>query len=331
LGRNGKPVTQPKAHHAQILPTRSSRESNFPNTDCVSCHSESTRRQAFRLSIDNDGFAYQRPPGISGSSSHLLPADGWNVRNFGWSPFNSPPETVTTRTANETAAAVDFINHEYFGQPIAKVQLPVKSGGAPVNLGTIPSGATIPQPKVAPTPLGTTVAPLPGNAPNSAAVSGSVPSKLPAIQAVIPPTPPVANALTLEMTIKSKGDFLALQQILAAEQAPSQNQINAAMTKLGIVHFARFVFLGEDKLLVITNYDGSFERYIAAFTDAIGPVFDALLSHMADAPPLPVESHQDEFLKYIQDRDLSSGQPGYSAYPQLKVQDILTLQKNAEK
>lgn len=95
--------------------------SNFPNTDCVSCHTESARRHDLNANSGNDGFAYQRPAGISGVASSVLPTDQWNVRNFGWSPFNSPPETATMRTGNEAAACADFINREYFGQANAPV------------------------------------------------------------------------------------------------------------------------------------------------------------------------------------------------------------------
>ena len=63
----------------------------------------------------------------------------------------------------------------------------------------------------------------------------------------------------------------------------------------------------------------------------IGGVFDQLLSHMADAPPLPVSDHRDEFLAYVRRNDLTAIPPFYSAYPRLKVMDILTLDKQRAK
>jgi hypothetical protein len=52
---------------------------------------------------------------------------------------------------------------------------------------------------------------------------------------------------------------------------PALNPIWAALTKLNIVHFARFVFLENNtKLAVITTYDGTFEDYINDFIDEIG-------------------------------------------------------------
>jgi hypothetical protein len=53
----------------------------------------------------------QKLKDISGIDRAALPNGQWNVRNFGWSPsVKGPQATVTRRTANETAAVVNFIN-----------------------------------------------------------------------------------------------------------------------------------------------------------------------------------------------------------------------------
>ena len=92
----------------------------------------------------------------------------------------------------------------------------------------------------------------------------------------------------------------------------------------GPSHFARFVFLEDNtKLAVITTYDGSFEKYIQDFVDHVGEIFDVLLSHMKDAPPLPVQEHRDEFLAYVQANDLPGVGVFYSAYPDATVLTIL--------
>lgn len=141
----------------------------------------------------------------------------------------------------------------------------------------------------------------------------------------------VANPLTLVMNIKSPDDFAALQKLLGdvTEAPEGQNPINNAMTKIGTVHFARFVFLSETQLAVITTYDGDFETYIRAFTEVLGDIFDALLSHMVDAPPLPVRDNVAPFLEYLKKNDRSYGQSCYSAYPDLTVVDILGLASQA--
>lgn len=145
------------------------------------------------------------------------------------------------------------------------------------------------------------------------------------------PTPrPVQNPLTLVMKIKSVGDFQQLHQMIAHLQSlpPTQNPIAVALTKIATVHFARFTFLEDNtKLAVITSYDGDFDTYINEFVNEIGDIFNGLLAHMEDAPPLPVQKNRKEFLKYVKDNDLRAVEPFYSAYPDLTVLDILALAK----
>src|SRR5262245_10915893 len=75
---------------------------------------------------------------------------------------------------------------------------------------------------------------------------------------------PVANPLTLVMNIAPGDHYARLKALLDNIQSmpPDKNPIVKALDHLGIVHFARFVFLGEKQLAVITTYDGDFEDYI---------------------------------------------------------------------
>jgi len=128
------------------------------------------------------------------------------------------------------------------------------------------------------------------------------------------------------MPIKSPEDFQQLFQQLTHIQSlpPDQNPLNQALTATGVVHFARFCFLDDNtKMAVITSYDGPLGPYVNAFIDKVGKIFDLLLSHMADAPPLPVEQFRKEFLQYVMDHDVPVIEPFYSAYPTLTVLDIL--------
>ncbi len=135
------------------------------------------------------------------------------------------------------------------------------------------------------------------------------------------------SPLTLVMTIKSPQDHEALVALLQQTQtAPgASGPIATALTKIGTVHFARFVFLDPTKLAVITTFDGSFDDYINDFVDEIGHVFDALLSHMEGAPPLPVKENRAAFLAYIRNNDIPCVPPFYSAYPALNVIKIQAL------
>jgi hypothetical protein len=136
----------------------------------------------------------------------------------------------------------------------------------------------------------------------------------------------VQSPLTLVMPVKSPEAQQQLAQTLQQVQAlpPDQNPIVAALDNLKTVHFARFVFLEDNtRLAVITTYDGDFDRYINDFIDHIGQVFDLLLQFMADAPPLPVAEHRQEFLDYVRAHDLRCIEPFYSAYPDKTVLDIV--------
>jgi hypothetical protein len=70
------------------------------------------------------------------------------------------------------------------------------------------------------------------------------------------PTQPIQNPLTLVMTAKSSPDYAALQQIITEIQSlpPDKNPITTALNNLANVHFARFVFLDNNQLAVITTY-----------------------------------------------------------------------------
>ena len=136
---------------------------------------------------------------------------------------------------------------------------------------------------------------------------------------------PVQHPLTLVMRIKSAEDLRTLRAELDQLQGlpRDQNPVVAALEAIGTVHFARFVFLDDTRLAVITTYDGDFDAYINDFVDHIGEVFDDLLQHVDGAPPLPVQRHRAEFLDYVRRNDLRCLPPFYSAYPRHTVLDVL--------
>jgi hypothetical protein len=136
---------------------------------------------------------------------------------------------------------------------------------------------------------------------------------------------PVQNPLTMVMKAKSPEDYAALQRLIAHFQSlpPEQNPVTIALNRIGTVHFARFAFLGNDQLGVITTYDGDFAVYINEFIDTIGDVFNALMVHVESAPPLPVQTYRQEFLDYVHSVDVGCVGTFYSAYPERTVLDIL--------
>ncbi|MES2460393.1 MAG: hypothetical protein V4671_07405 [Armatimonadota bacterium] len=142
---------------------------------------------------------------------------------------------------------------------------------------------------------------------------------------------PVQTPLTLIMTIKSEQDYLQLRQMLEHFHSlpDTENPVRVALNRVATVHFARFVFLENNtKLAIITTYDGDFDTYINDFIEQIADVFNALFTHMEDAPPLPVQTYRKEFGEYIKKNDVPCIQPFYSAYPRLTVLDIQALSES---
>ena len=134
----------------------------------------------------------------------------------------------------------------------------------------------------------------------------------------------VQSPLTLVMPVRPEARAALRAEVEQLQALPrDRNPVITALDAIGTVHFARFVFIDDERLAVITTYDGDFERYIMDFVDFVGPVFDDLLQHVVDAPALPVEQHRSDFLAYVRKNDLTCVPPFYSAYPTRTVQDVL--------
>lgn len=134
---------------------------------------------------------------------------------------------------------------------------------------------------------------------------------------------PVQNPLTLVMTARSPEAAAALRATVEGLQAlpRSENPVVAALDRLASVHFARFVFLDDLRVAVITTYDDDFETYINDFADEIGDVFDRLLAHV-EPSLVPVHEHRAEFLEFVRTHDRGCVGTFYSAYPERTVVDI---------
>jgi hypothetical protein len=142
------------------------------------------------------------------------------------------------------------------------------------------------------------------------------------------PTVPVAKPLNLFMKMKSPEDAQSIVDLLAAVHGDkaSEAKLFEAFDSLAIVHYARVLLLDDNsRLAVITEYDGSLESYLNEFVNHVGDLFNALLEHMEDAPPLPVQEHRQEFHEYVKAHDLPNV-TFYAAYPDLTVLDIQAMQ-----
>src|ERR1700744_2575651 len=129
---------------------------------------------------------------------------------------------------------------------------------------------------------------------------------------------PVQNPLNLMLNIQPGKNQIVLEYLVQ-----NQDKINAALTQVGTVHFARFLAIpGTQYLFVITAYDGDFSAYIQAFTNILGDVFNLLLSCVDPAPPLPVQQNVAAFQAFVSKYNLPTGL--YSAYPNCTVMQILS-------
>ena len=149
----------------------------------------------------------------------------------------------------------------------------------------------------------------------------------------------MANPLTFVVELDPEQSPTKLLAYIAENQAT----IDAALTTVGTVHYARFIFMNINNRLtlqpdamasdathlsVITAYDGDFDTYIQDFTNQLGPLFDTLLSFTVDGKNIPpVAQNLQAFEDYIHAHNLSDHVPNntlFSAYT-CSVQQVLTL------
>jgi hypothetical protein len=145
---------------------------------------------------------------------------------------------------------------------------------------------------------------------------------------VIAPQPPVAVQTALHLVCQAKSP--ADSQFLKAAILANIPGMQAGMTNVGTVHFAHWFFLDNDmRVILCTEYDGDFDTYILAFVKDIGPLFDALLAHVIDPPPLPVEQNAQAFIKWVADHNVPTAGGIITAYPNLTVLQIRHLEQLA--
>jgi len=139
----------------------------------------------------------------------------------------------------------------------------------------------------------------------------------------------VSHGLNLHLTLADPTQMPLLMEAIASKA----DETRAALRMLNFVHFARFLPTPDNSTLqVITSFDGPLEAYALDFVIAIDPIFDAILSFVKDAPPLPVKDHPEEFFQFVKLNNRVTVQapaltwddyPVFSAYPDRTVIDIL--------
>ena len=137
----------------------------------------------------------------------------------------------------------------------------------------------------------------------------------------------IQQSLNVVMPIKTPlSEHAEMVKKIIAYGAP---RIQLRLDQSRHVHFAWFNLQNNDSELALhTVFDGDFDAYIEHFALHVGPLFDQLLEHIQNAPPLPVAEFPKEFVDTIRRYNQApAGGYFYSAYPMRTVDDIQRVTK----
>ena len=113
----------------------------------------------------------------------------------------------------------------------------------------------------------------------------------------------------------------AIAKALPEELPPLMPDLAKAQDDLGTVHFSRFMVVGDEKLLFLSDIDDEVDEHIERLVESAGPVFDAILEHVADPPPTPVADNPERAAKWLK-RHVREPLDTYFAYDDASVHDI---------
>ncbi|MEA3008976.1 MAG: hypothetical protein QOJ91_668 [Sphingomonadales bacterium] len=106
------------------------------------------------------------------------------------------------------------------------------------------------------------------------------------------------TALNMTVPLKQDPESLAkLQQLKAVFADHIQPEIDRALRKSGIVHFARVLVIHDRFLQVITEFDGDPEEYTEFFRRELPHVFKPIFELAEGAPPWDELNDQDTFFQ----------------------------------
>ena len=95
----------------------------------------------------------------------------------------------------------------------------------------------------------------------------------------------------------------------------------SAQDDLGTVHFSRFMLVGDQKLLFLSDIDGEGAQHIERLVERAGPVFDAIFEHVDNPPATPVAGNQERVVKWLK-HHVREPLDTYFAYGDASVQEI---------
>lgn len=133
------------------------------------------------------------------------------------------------------------------------------------------------------------------------------------------------NHFTLSFPLKSPSDA----KVLAERLPPLMPGLFQAQDALGTIHYSRFTVLSEKTLLFVGDFDGEFSELMTGLANLSGPVFDAILQHVANPPAVPVADRTETFVEWTADHLLDAINL-YTAYPEVTAKEIKALAAAAD-
>lgn len=130
---------------------------------------------------------------------------------------------------------------------------------------------------------------------------------------------------TLNLTLPIKQDLVTKAKLVFLQNKFNRelkDKVDQALKKSNIVHFARFVFIGDDYLQILTEYDGNFRSYTDFFAKHLKEVFEELFTIVEGADTVDI-SDSDKFYEFIKAHDLPPlDNYIYTSYPGFTVEEI---------
>ena len=130
--------------------------------------------------------------------------------------------------------------------------------------------------------------------------------------------------LTLLLPMKSPSDGEAARDKFKSLMPAMYRAADA----MGTIHYFRLIELDVKRFVFIAEFDGDLEGFLSDFGKNFGPSLDTLLAHVTQAPPTPVASHLNAFVKWAEARYLKPF-TSYEACPGVSVKKIKSLASHA--
>lgn len=117
----------------------------------------------------------------------------------------------------------------------------------------------------------------------------------------------MATALNLTAPLKQDPESQQrLQQLAAVFAEQVQPEIDIALARSEIVHFARVLLIDNKYIQVLTEFDGDPAQYTEFFRKELGPVFEAIFSLVEGAPPWEELNNPNAFYEFTHGCNLKS-------------------------